>query len=80
MPLDAVTRASRLPAMINDCKAAAILIDAAIEAQCGFLDGLDLTIINVSSLHLYPTEDITVATNSNDPAVILYTSDSTGTP
>lgn len=67
-------------ARINDCKATAILIDAATETQCGFLDGLDLTIINVSSFDLYPTEDITVVTNSNDPAVILYTSGSTGTP
>ncbi|SPO01909.1 related to polyketide synthase [Cephalotrichum gorgonifer] len=80
IPLDTKTRASRLAAVVADCKPVAVLIDEAHQTRYRDLAAPHLAVINIASLPNTPSRDIEVLAAPDSPAIILYTSGSTGKP
>ncbi|OKL60321.1 hypothetical protein UA08_04451 [Talaromyces atroroseus] len=82
VPFDAKSPTSRLVSMMEDCQPTAVLIHDATASKFG---GLRLssraTVINLANIPLdISHESRSVAAKACDPAVILYTSGTTGVP
>lgn len=81
VPLDAGTPVARLSLIVSDCQPAAILVHGPTLVMTERLETPRNTIIiDVSSLSQPPNETIAILAQPDAPAIILYTSGSTGIP
>ena len=81
VPLDASTPVARLSLIVSDCQPAAILIHGPTRDMTELLKTPpDTPIIDLSSLSEAPNEPVTILAKPDAPAIILYTSGSTGIP
>ncbi|KAL8972020.1 MAG: hypothetical protein Q9197_002972 [Variospora fuerteventurae] len=81
VPLDAGTPVARLSLIVSDCQPAAILFHRpTLEMMERLETPANTTFINVSSLSGPPQEPVPVLAQPDAPAIILYTSGSTGAP
>ena len=80
VPLDLATPLMRMSSMINDCQPSAILYHNTTQTQLTSLDTRETKIINISILPRCSTVAVPVSARPESPAVILYTSGTTGVP
>jgi len=79
LPLDLSLPWARLAAMVYDCRPNIILVDKDSKQYVSELKRSEMQVIDVSSIERQD-EPIAISASANDPAVILYTSGSSGTP
>ncbi|CAG8973976.1 hypothetical protein HYALB_00010098 [Hymenoscyphus albidus] len=80
VPLDSIMPIERLSSIAGDCNPAAILFDNTTAYKLPGLDIKDTTTINVETLYDSAIGVHEIQATANNPAAILYTSGSTGTP
>lgn len=81
VPLDAGTPVARLSLIVSDCQPAAILIHGPTRDMIEILETPPNTpIIDLSSLYEAPNHPVPILAKPDSPAIILYTSGSTGVP
>ena len=80
LPLDLGTPVTRLAIIAKDARVSAILIHEATRSQIVALMVHDAFTIDVSMLPASPAVEVPVLANADSPAMILYTSGSTGAP
>lgn len=79
LPLDFSLPWARLAAMVHDCQPNVILVDKDSKQYVSKLERSEIQVIDVSSME---RQDVSTAISASpdDPAVILYTSGSSGAP
>ncbi|MCJ1477282.1 hypothetical protein MMC13_005953 [Lambiella insularis] len=80
IPLDLATPLSRLAVIVNDCRPSGILVHNDTEQQSVGLNALYSRMMNVSNIVSSNIVAVPIMARSESPAVILYTSGSTGIP
>ena len=80
LPLDVGTPMVRLAVMAADGKAKAIIVNSGTKDLIRPLEAEKLVILDVSIPTSLPKVDISIMAKSESPALILYTSGSTGAP
>ena len=80
VPLDLGTPVTRLAIIAKDAQVSAILIHEATRSQIAALMVHDAVTIDVSMLSASLAVEVPVLANADSPAMILYTSGSTGVP
>ena len=80
LPLDLGTPVTRLTLIAKDARVSVILIHEATRSQIAALMVQDAFTIDVSMLPASPAVEVPVLANADSPAMILYTSGSTGAP
>ncbi|KAI1410677.1 hypothetical protein F5Y13DRAFT_70795 [Hypoxylon sp. FL1857] len=81
IPLDVANPPERLSHILQDCQADILLIDEGTTVSSVWLGGLGIKIVKFSSLASESqAPDTPTAVSDDDPAVVFYTSGSTGVP
>src|SRR5438034_11035906 len=80
LPLDPGMPISRLAVIVEQCRPSAILVHTATETHSGSLKSEHAKIINISTLVSPSTVVTPNCARSDSPAIILFTSGSTGIP
>lgn len=80
VPLDLRTTLPRLATIVNDCQPLAIVVHTATSKDVPALVSQGAKIIDISTLPCPVPESLPAFARADDPAVILYTSGSTGAP
>lgn len=80
LPLDLGTPVTRLAIMAKDARVSTILFHEATRSQVGALMVDNAFTIDVSMLPASPALDVSILAKADSPAMILYTSGSTGAP
>ncbi|KAI0888665.1 uncharacterized protein GGS22DRAFT_61892 [Annulohypoxylon maeteangense] len=79
VPLDLSIPWARLATIVNDCNPDIVLLDDATKLGFHELQRPEMLFINVSELH--PAQQLSpISATAKSPAIILYTSGSSGTP
>lgn len=79
LPLDLSLPWARLAAMVHDCQLNTILVDKDSKQYVRKLNRSEMQVIDVSSIERQ-VESTAISASADDPAVILYTSGSSGAP
>ena len=79
LPLDLSLPWARLAAMVHDCQPDIIIVDKDSKQYVSKLKRSAMQVIDVSSIERQD-ETTAISTSADDPAVILYTSGSSGAP
>jgi hybrid polyketide synthase / nonribosomal peptide synthetase ACE1 len=80
VPLDLSLPWARLAAMVHDCQPSMILVDKDSKQYVSKLKRPEIQVIDVSSVERQDDESTVISASADDPAVILYTSGSSGAP
>lgn len=80
VPLDLGTPIPRLAMIVDQCRPSAILYDTETQKHLTSLEARDAEVINVSTLSPRSDEELHNHASAKSPAIILYTSGSTGVP
>ena len=78
LPLDLSLPWARLAAMVHECQPNIVLVDKDSKQYVSKLERSEMHVIDVSSIELQD-KSIGISVSPDDPAVILYTSGSSGT-
>lgn len=79
LPLDLSLPWARLAAMVHDCQPKIILVDKDSKKYVSQLERSEMQVIDISGIELHNVST-PIAVSADDPAVLLYTSGSSGTP
>lgn len=80
LPLDMSLPWVRLAAIVNDCQPSAVLVDTDSKHLLHHLDRPEMRFIDISQSKQQSEEEDVISAAASGPAVILYTSGSSGTP
>lgn len=79
LPLDLSLPWACLAAMVHDCQPKIILVDKDSKQHVSQLERSEMQVIDISSIELQ-NGSTSIAASADDPAVLLYTSGSSGAP
>ncbi|KAF7865953.1 hypothetical protein EAF04_006117 [Stromatinia cepivora] len=79
LPLDMALTWNRLNSIVQDCRPSIVLVDKKSRQHASRLDSVEMQMIDVSQVE-QTTQIVPIYAVSSNPAVILYTSGSSGTP